>query len=444
MAMTFLDLLHKKRDGQALRDEEIAFIIDGYLNESIPDYQISALLMAIFFRDMSEPETVALTRLMRDSGTVLDFSHLPGPKVDKHSTGGVGDKVSLVLAPLMAAAGLYVPMISGRGLGHTGGTLDKLEAIPGFRTQLSLQEFSRLTAKIGACLIGQTPEICPADRRLYALRDVTGTVPVMALICASILSKKLAEGLDALVLDVKVGNGAIFENAEQAEKLAQRLVRTAGHFGLKTMAVLTDMSQPLGHAIGNWLEVLEAVEVLQNRGPEDVKRVTLALGAVMLQAAGKAGDLRAATAQLSALLQNGAAWKKFLEIVQAQGGNVAVLEHPQKYPPPKYREQVCAAQSGYVAGIDARALGRLSMTLGAGRAHLQQPIDALAGIVLHKKVGAHVASGEALATVQSSTVELTPGVLEALRASFSLAAVSPRISPLVLARLDETGKYGWE
>jgi pyrimidine-nucleoside phosphorylase len=341
--MNIVELIQKKRDGRALHEEEVAFIIKGYLNDSIPDYQISALLMAIFFRDMDERETVTLTRLMRDSGVVLDFSHLPGPRVDKHSTGGVGDKVSLILAPLMAAAGVYVPMISGRGLGHTGGTLDKLEAIPGFRTQLSLNDFRDLTAKIGTCLIGQTADICPADRRLYALRDVTGTVPAMPLICASILSKKLAEGLNALVLDVKVGGGAIFENAAQAEELALRLIRTARHFNLKTIALLTDMSQPLGNSVGNWLEVLEAVEVLHGRGPEDVKQVTLALGAAMLQAAGKIDEMREGVEQLAILLRNGAALKKFLEIVQAQGGDTAVLEHPAKYPTPRYREQVLSS-----------------------------------------------------------------------------------------------------
>ncbi len=442
--MTFLDLLQKKRDGQALAGAEIEFIISDYLKDRIPDYQMSALLMAIYFQGMNDNETVTLTRLMRDSGVVMDFSHLDGPKVDKHSTGGVGDKVSLILAPLMAAAGIYVPMISGRGLGHTGGTLDKLEAIPGFRTQLSLREFRELTEKIGACLIGQTAEICPADRRLYALRDVTGTVPAMPLICASILSKKLAEGLNALVLDVKVGRGAIFEEAAQAEELALRLIQTGLAFNLKIIAVLTDMSQPLGHAIGNWLEVLEAIEVLQGRGPDDVVQVTLALGAAMLKAAGKVNDWRKGREQLSLLLHNGAAWEKFLQIVRAQGGEIAVLEQPKKYSPPQHREQVLSEQAGFVAGIDARTLGRLSMNLGAGRMQLKQAVDPLAGITLHKKIGDRVERGELLATWQSSTVAITPDWRATLHDCIRFAIVSPKLPPTLIARFDETGKYGWE
>ncbi len=442
--MNIVELIQKKRDGQALADEELAFIIAGYLNDSIPDYQVSALLMATYFRDMDERETVTLTRLMRDSGVVLDFSHLPGPKVDKHSTGGVGDKVSLILAPLMAAAGVYVPMISGRGLGHTGGTLDKLESIPGFRTQLTLDDFRDYMGKIGTCLIGQTADICPADRRLYALRDVTGTVPVMPLICASILSKKLAEGLNALVLDVKTGGGAIFANAAQAEELAQRLIQTARYFNLRTIALLSDMSQPLGYTIGNWLEVLEALEVLQGRGPEDVRQVTLALGAAMLQAAGRIADARNGMAQLAQLLQNGAAWKKFLEIVKAQGGDTAVLEQPEKYPKPRHREQILAGKTGYVANIDARRLGHSSMNLGAGRVHLAQPIDPLAGMTLHKKVGDRVERGEPLATLQSSTVVLTPERIQTVYSCYELSSVPPQIPAVIIARMDETGKYGWE
>ncbi len=442
--MTIVELIQKKRDGQALRDEEMAFIIDGYLNDGIPDYQMSALLMAIYFRGMDERETVTLTRLMRDSGVVLDFSHLGAPKVDKHSTGGVGDKVSLILAPLLAAAGIYVPMISGRGLGHTGGTLDKLEAIPGFRTQISLDEFRRLTAQIGACLIGQTAEICPADRRLYALRDVTGTVPAIPLICASILSKKLAEGLDALVLDVKAGGGAIFGDVAHAEALARRLIETARHFNLKTTAVLTNMSQPLGNTIGNWLEVLEAIEVLHGRGPQEVEQVTLALGAAMLQAAGRISHVRAGMQELSLLLKNGAAWEKFLAIVRAQNGNTAVLERPEKYPAPEYIERVFADRAGFVAQMDARRLGQISMRLGAGRAHLKQSIDPLAGMTLHKKVGDRIAAGEPLATLQSSTVPLSPDWMQAAHSCYQITPVSPPIPAVLIARMDETGKYGWE
>lgn len=438
--MTLLDLLHKKRDGLALSEAETEFIITSYLDERMPDYQMSALLMAIYFQGMNDSETVALTRLMRDSGVVMDFSHIAGPKVDKHSTGGVGDKVSLILAPLMAAAGVYVPMISGRGLGHTGGTLDKLEAIPGFRTQLPLQKFRELTEKIGTCLIGQTEEICPADRRIYALRDVTATVPAIPLICASILSKKLAEGLDALVLDVKVGEGAIFKDAATAEKLAQRLIATASHFGLRTIALLTDMSQPLGNAIGNWLEVVEAIELLQGRGPEDTKHVTLALGAAMLQAVGRSDDMQAAMQSLNKLLQNGAAWEKFLEIVAAQGGEVAVLLEPSRYARPTSMATIKAARAGFVAALNARELGRLSMRLGAGRVNVKQGVDALAGIMLHKKVGEAVAAGEVLATLQSSTMKIDEAHLHSAFSSFSITEQAPKIPPLLLAKFDEHGR----
>ncbi len=439
--MTLLDLLHKKRDGLALREAEIEFIITSYLDERMPDYQMSALLMAIYFQGMNDNETVALTRLMRDSGLVMDFSHIAGPKVDKHSTGGVGDKVSLILAPLMAAAGVYVPMISGRGLGHTGGTLDKLEAIPGFRTQLSLQKFRELTERIGTCLIGQTEEICPADRRIYALRDVTATVPAIPLICASILSKKLAEGLDALVLDVKVGEGAIFKEAATADKLAERLIKIASHFGLRTIALLTDMSQPLGNAIGNWLEVVEAIELLQGRGPEDTKHVTLALGAAMLQAVGKSNDSKAAMQSLNALLQNGAAWEKFLEVVTAQGGDVSVLHEPLRYAKPTSVATIKAEQSGYVATINARELGRLSMALGAGRVNIKQGADALAGIMLNKKVGEAVVTGDVLATLQSSTIKIEEEHLQTARSCFSISMQSPKIPSLLLAQLDERGRH---
>ncbi len=439
--MNAVEIIAKKRDGLALSDEEIEFAITGYLNDTIPDYQMSALLMAIYFRGMDDRETVTLTRLMRDSGVVLRHADIALPKVDKHSTGGVGDKVSLILAPLMAAAGIAVPMISGRSLAHTGGTLDKLEAIPGFQTQLSLTEFQRLTASVGACLIGQTENICPADRRLYALRDVTGTVPSMPLICASILSKKLAEGIDALVLDVKTGNGAIFSEPAAAEELAMRLIRTARHFDLPTIALLTDMSQPLGNTIGNWLEVCEAVEVLQGGGPRDTRRVTLALGAAMLRAARLTLDLRAGIRQLERVLDSGAAWRKFVEIVKAQQGQVEYVEEPDRYTQPRHTLAVTANAAGHVAQIDARALGQLAMALGAGRVSVNQKVDPLAGITLHKKVGEAVRAGEPLAILQSSTVAITAEMAAGAQRSFVIAdhAVTP--PPLLIARLDGNGRH---
>lgn len=439
--MNAMEIIQKKRDGQALSADEIKFVISAYLTDKIPDYQMSALLMAIYFRGMDDDETVALTQLMRDSGVVLKHAHISAPKVDKHSTGGVGDKVSLILAPLMAAAGLAVPMISGRGLAHTGGTLDKLEAIPGFQTQLSLEKFQQLTASLGTCLIGQTENICPADRRIYALRDVTGTVPSMPLICASILSKKLAEGIDALVLDVKAGNGAIFPDDASAEELATRLIRTAKHFNLPVIALLTSMSQPLGNAIGNWVEVREAIEVLHGNGPQDTRRVTLALGAAMLKAVGKIQQLHEGVKPLEKLLDNGAAWQKFLEIVKAQHGEVEFVEHPERYTKPRHTLAVKAAKSGYIAQIDARALGHLSMALGAGRVAVNHKVDSLAGMTLYKKVGETVAAGETLAVLQSSTVAPEENIATRAQQSFVIADHTATPPPLLIAMLDETGRH---
>lgn len=430
--MTAREIILKKRDGKNLTESEIDFFIHAYLRDEVADYQMSALLMAIYFQGMSFDETVTLTRIMRDSGEVVDFSHLPGIKVDKHSTGGVGDKVSLILAPLVAAAGVPVPMISGRGLGHTGGTLDKLESIPGFKTRLPLERFKKQVGELGACLIGQTEEICPADRRIYAMRDATGTVQSIPLICGSILSKKLAEGINALVLDVKVGNGAIFEDDDSAEELATHLIRTATAFNLNTVALLTDMSQPLGVAAGNWVEVVEAIDVLQGRGPADTRQVTLALGAIMLQLAGKTQNLQSGMAQLRALLDNGAAWEKFLEIVRAQEGDTTFLENPDKYPAPKRRLEVKAERDGFIAAINAREIGRLSMLLGAGRKTVDDVVDYTAGLFIHKKVGSRVEKDEALLTLQNSGSLPEANFIQTLRNCFTISPQS--VAPPKLLR----------
>ncbi len=430
--MTAREIILKKRDGKQLAENEIDFFIHAYLRGEIADYQMSALLMAIYFQGMSFDETVTLTRIMRDSGEVVDFSHLPGIKVDKHSTGGVGDKVSLILAPLVAAAGVPVPMISGRGLGHTGGTLDKLESIPGFKTRLPLEQFKKQVGELGACLIGQTEEICPADRRIYAMRDATGTVQSIPLICGSILSKKLAEGINALVLDVKVGNGAIFEDDDTAEELATHLIRTATAFNLNTVALLTDMSQPLGVAAGNWVEVVESIDVLQGRGPADTRQVTLALGAIMLQLAGKTKNLQSGMAQLRALLDNGAAWEKFLEVVRAQAGDTTFLENPDKYPAPKHRLEVKAERDGFIAAINAREIGRLSMLLGAGRKTVDDVVDYTAGLFIHKKVGSRVEKGEALLALQNSGALPEANFIQALRNCFTISPQS--VAPPKLLR----------
>ena len=430
--MTAREIILKKRDGKQLAENEIDFFIHAYLRGEIADYQMSALLMAIYFQGMSFDETVTLTRIMRDSGEVVDFSHLPGIKVDKHSTGGVGDKVSLILAPLVAAAGVPVPMISGRGLGHTGGTLDKLESIPGFKTRLPLEQFKKQVGELGTCLIGQTEEICPADRRIYAMRDATGTVQSIPLICGSILSKKLAEGINALVLDVKVGNGAIFEDDDTAEELATHLIRTATAFNLNTVALLTDMSQPLGVAAGNWVEVVESIDVLQGRGPADTRQVTLALGAIMLQLAGKTKNLQSGMAQLRALLDNGTAWEKFLEIVRAQAGDTTFLENPDKYPAPKHRLEVKAERDGFIAAINAREIGRLSMLLGAGRKTVDDVVDYTAGLFIHKKVGSRVEKGEALLALQNSGALPEANFIQALRNCFTISPQS--VAPPKLLR----------
>ncbi|MDZ7359223.1 MAG: thymidine phosphorylase [candidate division KSB1 bacterium] len=432
--MTAREIITKKRDGKNLTESEINFFIHAYLRGEIADYQMSALLMAIYFQGMSFDETVTLTRIMRDSGEMVDFSHLPAMKVDKHSTGGVGDKVSLILAPLVAAAGIYVPMISGRGLGHTGGTLDKLESIPGFQTRLPLDRFKKQVEEIGTCLIGQSEKICPADRRIYALRDATATVQSIPLICGSILSKKLAEGIEALVLDVKVGNGAIFEDTATAETLAEHLLRTATAFNLNSVALLTDMSQPLGIAVGNWVEVCEAIEVLQGRGPDDTKQVTLALGAIMLQLAGKIKDWRTGMTRLRTLLENGVAWQKFLEIVRAQEGDVTFLENPDKYPAPKNRINVKAGEAGFVAAINAREIGRLCMLLGAGRKTVDEAIDYTAGMLLQKKIGDPVQPGEPLITLQNSGQMPDNHFQQKARACFSIRR-EPASPPKLLQKL---------
>jgi pyrimidine-nucleoside phosphorylase len=437
--MTAREIIQKKRDGKTLTASEIGFFIHAYLRGEIADYQMSALLMAVYFQSMSFEETVALTRIMRDSGEVVDWSHLPGVKVDKHSTGGVGDKVSLILAPLVAAAGVYVPMISGRSLGHTGGTLDKLESIPGFNTRLSIPRFKKLVEEIGTCLIGQTEQICPADRRIYAMRDATATVQSIPLICGSILSKKLAEGIGALVLDVKVGNGAIFENAETAEELAAHLIQTAAAFNLRTVALLTDMSQPLGMAVGNWVEVCEAIDVLKGGGPEDTKKVTLALGALMLQLAGKTKDLPSGVAQLRPLLENGAAWQKFLEIINAHEGDVSFVEQPEKYPAPKHRREVKAEIDGYVTAINAREIGRLCMLLGAGRKTVEDKVDYTAGIFIHKKNGDRVRRGETLVALQNSGPAPDDEFERAMRDCFMIGAQPLTAPKLIQKFLDVNG-----
>lgn len=439
--MTAVSLIEKKRDGQALSDAELKMLIDSFTRGDLPDYQMAAFLMAVYFRGMTTEETVTLTRLMRDSGTRLDLSDLFLPAVDKHSTGGVGDKVSLVLAPLVAACGVLNPMISGRSLGHTGGTLDKLEAIPGFSTQIDLPNFERILRKLNVCLIGQTPEICPADKKIYALRDATATVPSIPLICGSILSKKLAEDLDVLVLDVKCGNGAIFANQEEAEELASALVSTGARFGLRITALLTQMEQPLGRAIGTWLETREAIDMLNGHAEPDFYEVTLTLSAYMLWLSGITSTLDEARELAAAKLAGGEAWARFRQVVQEQGGDLGIVDAPETYPAAKHSHEIRAQQGGFVHAVHARTLGQVSMQLGAGRAKKEDSIDYTAGIVIEKKVSDKVAAGDLLATLYASQNPIPTTLIERVTNAFTIKAEEIAPLPSILGIIDERGKH---
>lgn len=424
-------LIARKRDGGALASDEIEVLIDGYATGLIPDYQMSAFAMATLLRGMETKETTALTFAMRDSGAVVDLSKIPGPKVDKHSTGGVGDKISICLAPLVAACGVRVPMMSGRGLGHTGGTLDKLEAIPGFCVDQSITQLRALVRKHGFALIGQTANIAPADRKFYALRDVTGTVESIPLITASILSKKLAEGIDSLVLDCKVGGGAFMKTEEDARQLAKTLTQVGKKAGLRVRSVLTDMNQPLGLTIGNAIETAEAIEILHNAGPDDVRQLTLTLARHMLELAGVAKGAKA-TKLLEGCLRDGTAAKRLHALVVAQGGDGRVVEEPDRLPLGRHRLEVQANRTGYVSTIDAYALGIASMDLGAGRSTAEASIDHAAGIKLHAKVGEYVKRNRPLATLYTSQRKALSEVAPRVRNAFAVSAARVSAPPLVL------------
>ena len=416
------ELIARKRDGETLSASEIRDLISGFMDGSVADYQMSAMAMAVYFRGMSFEETVALTLAMRDSGVVVDLGRLDAPKVDKHSTGGVGDKVSICLAPIVAACGVVVPMMSGRGLGHTGGTLDKLEAIPGFRVDLSVAQFRRQLQRIGCALIGQTADLAPADKRLYALRDVTGTVESIPLITASILSKKLAEGVDALVLDVKVGRGAFMKTEDDARELARSLVRVGKLTGKRVSALLTDMRSPIGYTIGNALETVEALEVLHGGGPEDLREITDALGVEMLRAGARIKSRAEAERRVARVVRDGSALRKMREIVEAQGGDARVVDEPDRLKSARHRVTVVASGDGFVTGIDPLELGYASMSLGAGRMRAEDSVDPGAGIRLHVRVGDRVHSGAALATLYSSKRSLLEAGASRTAASFRLGS----------------------
>jgi pyrimidine-nucleoside phosphorylase len=427
-----VDVVEKKRDGGELSREEIDFFVRGYAHGDIPDYQASAFTMAVFFRGMVPAEIVALTESMMRTGEVLDLSDLPGPKADKHSTGGVGDKTSLVLAPLAAACGVYVPMISGRGLGHTGGTLDKLESIPGFDVRLSLDRLRAVLRECGLGLIGQTPEIAPADRKLYALRDVTATVESLPLISASIMSKKMAEGIDALVLDVKCGNGAFLPGREQATALATTMVGIGRGMGKKVVALITAMDQPLGRTVGNALEVAECVETLKGRGPADLESLSIELAAWMVHLAGAAPSLDAARARVRDALASGVGLERFRRVIELQGGNPGVCDDPSLLPQAPETVVVRSDRDGRVARLAARAVGDASMLLGAGRETVQSTIDPAVGFVFHKKVGDPVAVNEPIVTVHVGRASHREAALARLREAIAVAPEAPARGPLVI------------
>jgi pyrimidine-nucleoside phosphorylase len=432
---TVPELLAKKRDGKRLDAAEIRFLVEGFVRGQVADYQMSALAMAIVLRGMDPEETAALTLAMRDSGVMVDTRSVTAPKVDKHSTGGVGDKVSLCLAPLVASCGVAVPMVSGRGLGHTGGTLDKLEAIPGFSVSMSTDRFVAQVREIGCAMIGQTDDIAPADKRLYALRDVTATVESIPLITASILSKKLAEGIDALVLDVKVGRGAFMKSRKDALALASSLVRVGRLAGKKVTAILTSMEAPLGRTIGNALETAEAFEILHGRGPDDLREVTLVLGAEMLRLAGVARSDAAARKMLEDAIRDGRGAAKMREIIKAQGGDPRVVDEPDRLPRAPQIVDVIASGSGYVSAIDPLELGLTCVAIGAGRTRADQTVDPAVGIVIKRHVGEQVREGETLAELHLAAGFQVEPVRARVASAWTLAARRPAPRPLVLGRI---------
>jgi pyrimidine-nucleoside phosphorylase len=430
-----VEFVRHKRDGNAHSPQDIAAFVAGIATGDVADYQASAWLMAAFLNGLDDRETLALTRAMLRSGKVLKLPSVRAPKVDKHSTGGVGDKISLCLAPLVAACGVAVPMISGRGLGHTGGTLDKLEAIPGFRVELDAKRFERVVRDVGVSMIGQTGELAPADKRLYALRDVTATVECIPLIVASILSKKLAEGIDGLVLDVKCGGGAFMKDLKQARALAKALVSVGKGAGKRVSALITDMSAPIGRTIGNALETREAIEILNDAGPADARALTLELGSEMSLIAKRCESRAQALKVLEAALADGSALARFRRLVAAQGGDARCIDDPTRLPRARVQLEVVAPGSGFVGQIDALALGQLAIELGAGRTRADQPLDHAAGFVLHATVGERVTRGAPLLTIHAKTRAVAERVRERAAAAFRLGPKARRRRPLVLERL---------
>lgn len=430
--MLFSEIIRRKRDGSRLDPQTIAEVIAEYAADRIPDYQMAALLMAVFFRGLDEGELRAWTSAMLHSGDVMDFSDIPGPKVDKHSTGGVGDKISIPLAPLVAACGTSVPMISGRGLGHTGGTLDKLESIPGFTTRLDPARFRAVLRENGVAMLGQTENIVPADKRMYALRDVTGTVESIPLIAASIMSKKLAEGISGLVLDVKVGSGAFMKTRERATELARTLVAVGAGNGVRTTAFLTDMDAPLGNTVGNALEVRESIEILQGRGPADTTELTVAFGAEMLCLAGVAASIDEGRSAISSAIASGAGLEKFRKMVDAQGGNPAVVDNPGLLPTAAHTVGVKPSRSGFVGSVDCAGVGIASLILGGGRRTKEDGIDPAVGVRILARRGECVGAGDDLAIIEYNDDRNLSEAARMIRDAFVIGDAPSAPGPLVI------------
>jgi pyrimidine-nucleoside phosphorylase/thymidine phosphorylase len=430
--MRTVDLIQRKRDGEELSPQEIASLVDGYTRNEIPDYQMSAFLMAVFFSGMTDREVSALTECMIKSGETVDLSAIPGMKVDKHSTGGVGDKTSLISAPLAASAGVVVPMISGRSLGHTGGTLDKLESIPGFRTDLTIEEFKEQLAKHGLAFIGQTPEIAPADGKIYGLRDATATVESIALIASSIMSKKLAVGLDAMVLDVKVGTGAFMKRQVDARRLAQMMVGIGRRMDKRVQALITDMNQPLGYAVGNALEVMEVSQTLQNAGPTDLSRISLELAARMIFLAKITTTLDEARELAQQKLLDGSGYKKFKDVIEAQGGNPQVLDRFELLPNATGVREISSPRAGYISAIDAEGIGKASSLIGAGRNTKEDVIDPAVGVILEVKVGQKIEGGAVLCRLYYTGEENVEEASQQIEDAFRISASAPEERELIL------------
>lgn len=434
-----VSLIRKKREKKVLTRDEIRFLIDSYTAGEIPDYQISAFLMAAFLNGLNDEESAALTESMLHSGIVVDLSHIQGKKVDKHSTGGVGDKLSLILAPIVASAGVPVPMISGRGLGHTGGTLDKLESIPGFYVDVDLARYKEILEKQNLVLVGQTDEIAPADKKLYALRDVTATVESIPLIAGSIMSKKLAEGIDALVLDVKYGSGAFMKTEEDATKLAEALVGIGEQFEKETIAYLTNMKQPLGYKIGNWFEVEESIDALKGEGPEDVMEISHILSGTMIYLGGKAASVEEGIEVSKKQVANGEAFQKWLDIVEEQGGDISYINNPTKYPVANYEFELKSAEDGFISAMDAFEIGTASLELGAGRKVKEDDVDPQAGIVLKKKVGDKITKGETIMVGYTNKPTMIDPVTKQLFAAVTISDTEPDKEHLVTKVIDRNG-----